>query len=166
MDSCGNSNSATFTVTVLQPLQVIFEQPPLRDDNVRDDIETDLDDLNKFKAGQTIPVKVKILDCSGNDVTQTFGPSLTVRIDATERENQGISSSVINDVPEDFNGIGDPETTMVLLGNHFQYNLDTAGFDTGTIDDPNRFFRVHVTAEFNTDPGIVVGEEDALLESK
>jgi len=129
---------------------------PLRDDNVRDDIETDLDDLNKLKVGKTIPVKV----------TTTLGPSLTVRIDATEREDQGSTSTVVNDVPEDFNGVGDAESTMVLNGNHFQYNLDTDGFDTGTINDPTIFFRIHVTAEFNTDPTIIVGEEDALLESK
>lgn len=166
VDASGNTSEATVAITVLEPLQVIFEQPPLRDDNVRDDIETDTDGINKFKVGSTIPVKIKILDCDGNDLTTSIAPAVTVRLDVTERENQGTTSTVVNDVPEDFNGVGDPESRLVLTGNHFQYNLDTDGFEAGTIDDPIRFFRVQVTVEYNTEPLVVVGEEDALLESK
>jgi hypothetical protein len=164
-DASGNTSTCSFTVTVLQALQVIFEAP-LEDDNMRDEIETDLDVANRFKVGQTIPVKVKVLDCSGNDVTATLGTALTVRIDTTEREDQGTASTLVSDIPEDFNGVGEPESVMVLMGDHFQYNLDTDGLETGTFSDPNRFFRVLVNVEYNTDPGIVVGTEDALLESK
>ena len=71
-----------------------------------------------------------------------------------------------NDVPEDYQGVGDGESTMVLTGNHFQFNLDTDGFEAGTLGDPILFYRAHVTVEYSSEPGIVVGEEDALLESK
>ncbi len=54
----------------------------------------------------------------------------------------------------------------VLNDDQFQFNLDTDGFNTGTIDDPIRFFRIHVTVEYNNDPFVVIGEEDVTLESK
>jgi hypothetical protein len=54
---------------------------------------------------------------------------------------------------------------MVLTGGFFHYNLDTTGYLAGTVGDP-KFYRSHVTVEYNTSPGTVVGEEDALLESK
>lgn len=165
-DDSGNVSTDSFTLTVLEPLQIIFEQPPLADDNVRDDIELDADAVNRFKVGRKIPVKAKILTCDGVDVTTTIAPLITIRIDATERADQGGTSTIINDVPEDFVGVGDPESTMALVGNHFQYNLMTDGFNTGTISDPVRFFRIDLTVEYNTDPGVVVGQEDASLESK
>ena len=164
-DASGNSSDTSFTVTVLEPLQVIFEQPPLDDDNARDDIDGDNDIANKFKVGQVIPVKVKILDCFGNDVMTSIAPLVTFRLDMTERDDQGMTT-IVNDVPEEFNGVGSSEGIMVLNGNHFQFNLDTDTFDPSTIGNPNLYFRAHVTVEYDTDPTIVVGEEDALLESK
>ena len=45
---------------------------PLEDDNISNDIETDADAINRFKVGSTVPHKVKLYDCDGNDVTTTL----------------------------------------------------------------------------------------------
>jgi len=172
-DHCGNaSSSCSFTVTVLAPLQVVF-RPPLNDDNIANNFAPDCADapgttpiVNKFTPGQTIPHKVKIYDCAGNDVTTTLGPSLKVILDVTERVGTYDNSVVFNDVPETFNGVGDAGSLMELIDHHFQYNLKTTGYTPGTLNNPNRFFRSCVRVEYLSAPGLTVGAEDAILESR
>jgi hypothetical protein len=164
-DACGNTDTCTFNVTVLAPLRVVFE-PPIADDNEADDIETDQDKINSFKVGSKVEHKIKLIDCNGFDVTAIVAPSVTVRLDVSLREyvNATMSTEII-DLPENYDGVGSAGGTMVLTGNKFQYNLDTTGYPKGTDANPT-FFRSHVTVEYNSAPGVVVGEEDALLESK
>jgi hypothetical protein len=50
-DPSGNAAKTTLTLTVLPRLRLIFYEPPIRDDNLDDDIETDADAINQFKVG-------------------------------------------------------------------------------------------------------------------
>ena len=97
-DNSGNSSSCSFTLTVLAPLQVVFDKPAC--DNLNDNTSqpdagfTDFncpDDpstpavVNQFSVGCNILHQVRLLDCSGNDVTASVAPSVTVHMDVTER---------------------------------------------------------------------------------
>jgi hypothetical protein len=165
-DDAGNSSSCSFTVTVVSRLQVVFEPQPLSDDNVDDNIETDQDVKNTFKAGSKIPHKIKLFDCAGNDVTLAVASQVTVKLNVTQRQYvNATTSTLVNDVPENYTGVGGAGGVMELTGGFFHYNLNTSGYPAGTVNNPT-FFRSHVTVEYNTAPGTVVGEEDALLESK
>ena len=85
VDASGNTNQCSFTLTVLAPLQVIFDSPAC--DNVEDNTAqpdsgyTDMncpDDpnapaiINLFHVGDKICHVVRLLDCNGNDVTSTL----------------------------------------------------------------------------------------------
>jgi hypothetical protein len=172
-DHCGNaSSSCSFTVTVLAPLQVVF-RPPLDDDNIANNFTPDCADapgtipiVNKFTSGQIVAHKIKLYDCAGNDVTDTIGPSVKVVLDVTERMGTYQNSVVINDVPETYNGVGDAGSLMQLIDHHFQYNLKTTGYEPGTINDALKFFRSCVHVEYLSTPGVNVGQEDAILESR
>lgn len=164
-DAAGNQSTVTYTVTVLTPLRVVFDSP-LKDDNLPNNIETDQDVVNLFKSGSTIPHKVKLLDCSGKDVTKSVANLVNVKLNVTLRMYQTPTQSVqlLNmwQLPK---GVGDLGGNMKLTGNHFQYNLWTLLYPPNTANMP-WFFRSHVTVEYKAAPGIVVGEEDALLESR
>jgi hypothetical protein len=54
---------------------------------------------------------------------------------------------------------------MVLVGGSYQFNLKTTGYEAGTVNN-GRFFLSDVTVYYNSAPTVVVGEEDAQLESK
>jgi hypothetical protein len=164
-DACGNTSSCSFEVTVLAPLRVAF-QPPLADDNVADDIETDQDIQNRFKVGSKVPHKVLLFDCAGNDVTASRAGSVTVKLDVTLRQYvNATTSTAVVDLPENYSGAGSPGGIMMWDGTQFHYNLDTTGYPAGTASKPE-FFRSHVTVIYNSAPAIIVGEEDALLESR
>jgi hypothetical protein len=164
-DDCGNSSTCSFTVTVLGGLRVVF-QSPVQDDNVTDNIETDQDIKNVFKSGSKVPHKVRLFNEAGQDVTASIASQVTVKLNVTERQYVNATTSVlVNDVPENFTGAGSAGGLLVLTDGQFHYNLDTSGYPAGTVNSP-MFFRSHITVEYNTAPGTVVGEEDALLESK
>jgi hypothetical protein len=164
-DAAGNTSTLTFNVHVLGSVRVVIESP-LNDDNVADNIETDQDVQNKFKVGSTVPHKVKLLDEAGNDVTAALASQVTVRLNVTQRQYVNASTStLVNEVPENYTGVGGAGGLMVLTDGHFQYNLKTTGYPAGTVGNPS-FFRAHITVEYDFAPGTVVGEEDALLESK
>ncbi|MFH0909600.1 MAG: LamG-like jellyroll fold domain-containing protein [bacterium] len=166
VDDCSNVSTCSFTVYVLPRLHVVFDPSPVNDDNVDDNIETDQDILNKFKIGSRVPHKVKLYDCAGNDVTLALASQVTVKLNVTEREYVDATTSVlINDVPENYTGVGSAGGVMVITGGFFHYNLNTTGYPAGTVDSL-KFFRSHVTVEYDTAPCTIAGEEDALLESK
>jgi hypothetical protein len=159
-------------VTVLAHVRVVFD-PPLSDDNIDNNFTPDGADapgtpeiVNTFTSGQTIPHKVHLLDCNGNDVTDSIGPSVKVKLDVTERMGTYQSSTLYNDVPETYNGQGNPGSLMNLIDHHFQYNLVTKGYEAGTINSATKFFQSLVTVEYLSNPGIVVGRENVILESK
>jgi hypothetical protein len=164
-DACGNSSTCSFTVAVLQTLRVAFRSP-VSDDNVGNDIETDLDVQNNFKSGSTIPHKVRIYNCAGEDVTAAIAGQVTVRLNVTQRQYLNTSvSTLVNDVPEAYAGVGAAGGLFVFVDNEMRYNLKTTGYPSGTASSPS-FFRSHVTVEWNVAPGVIVAEEDAWLESK
>lgn len=187
-DSSGNTNQCTFNLTVLSPLQVVFDTPP--DDNLADNTsEPDAgfsgmncpDDpstpeiITWFCSGDKILHAVRLLDCNGNDVTCTVGPFVTVHIDVTERQGTYSDSIPVADVPQNFTCIGSPGGIMVLNCNQynqynqyseFRYNLDTTGYQKGMSNNNQLFFRSCVWVEYNSSPGVPVGMEDVILKSR
>jgi hypothetical protein len=152
-DVATNQSSCSFTVTVLGSLTVVFEPPLSGGTNV----------ANEFTAGQIVLHKVKLLDCQSNDVTASVASSVTVRLNVTERDT--VNTSFVVDVPETFMGVGGPGGLMVLSGDTFQYNLQTTGYDPGTVNNTH-FFDSRVTVTYNSNPTVVVGEAVAILESR
>jgi hypothetical protein len=163
-DASGNTGTCSFTVDVKERLQVRFVAP-LSDDNADNNTETDADVVNTFKVGSRVIHKVKLFDCAGNDVTEAYASLVSVKLDVTLRTTTNAGTEVVNDVPEVSSGVGNAGGLMIPVGDHFQYNLDTTGYTAGTVND-ERFYRSAVTVEWVSAPGLVVGEEDALLESK
>jgi hypothetical protein len=170
-DARGSTTSASMVVTALAHVQVVFDGP-LNDDNIDDNFTPDGFDslstptiVNKFNAGQTIPHKVHLLDCNGNDVTDAVGPLVVVKLNVTERQGTYTgSSSLVADVPENYVGQGGAGGLMSFVDHHFQYNLVTKGYDAGTVNT-TKFFQSLVTVEYLSNPGVVVGQEDVILES-
>ena len=176
VDSSGNSNQCSFTLTVLAPLQVVFDSPAC--DNIDDNSAapdagfTDMncpDDpstpaiVNSFHPGDRICHVVRLLDCNGNDVTASMSPSVTVHIDVCERQGTYSNSVLISDVTNT-SQTGDLGGIMVPTGGNFQYCLDTTGYESGTMNN-SKFFRSCVWVEYNSSPGIPVGMEDVIFES-
>lgn len=146
-DGSGNSASASYTVTVLEPLSVSF-LPPVSSTAV-----------NKFKSTQTIPHKVSLRNCAGTDVTVSQAAGVTVKLGVTA---DGSSESLINDV-SDFSGVGDAGGTMYLTDGHFQYNLKT---NTTEYPSGGKLFTSSVTVAYSDHPGVTVGTKSATLQSK
>ncbi|MBC8094636.1 MAG: HYR domain-containing protein [Akkermansiaceae bacterium] len=178
VDASGNSNQCTFTLTVLSPLQVVFDTPcndNLNDNTCQPDVGFNSmncpDDpstpqhVTRFCSGDRICHIVRLLDCNGQDVTAEMAPYVTVHIDVTEREGTYHNSFLVNDVPQNYSWVGSPGSIMVPICGRFQYNLNTSGFESGTINGP-RFFRSCVWVDYNSSPGVPVGMEDVILESR
>jgi hypothetical protein len=162
-------------------LQVVFDTP--QDDNLDDNTaepDAGFSDMNcpddpstpqiitKFCSGDKILHAVRLLDCNGNDVTCTVGPFVTVHIDVTERQGTYAASVLVADVPQNSTCIGSPGGIMVLNCNQygeFRYNLDTTGYQKATLGN-QLFFRSCAWVEYNSSPGIPVGMEDVILESR
>lgn len=177
VDSSGNSNTCSFTLTVLAPLQVVFDSPA--DDNADDNFcDADAgftefncpDDLSTpqyvttFNVGDKICHNVRLLDCNGNDVTSQMAQCCTVHIDVSEQQGAYYSSIVLQDLTANSNGTGTPGGIMVPSGGEFQYILDTTGYQSNTVNSPI-FFRSCVWVEYNSSPGVPVGMEDVVLQS-
>jgi hypothetical protein len=178
VDSSGNSNSCTFTLTVLAPLHVVFDSPC--DDNVCDNFaqpDAGFSDMNcpddpstpeivtRFTVGDKICHTVRLLDCNGNDVTCQMAQSCTVHIDVTERQGSLYDSILVQDLTQSSTCCGTPGSVMVPWGNAFQYILDTHGFEANTASN-SKFFRCCVWVDYNSSPGVPVGMEDVVLESR
>ncbi|HWD91569.1 MAG TPA: HYR domain-containing protein [Verrucomicrobiae bacterium] len=178
VDSSGNSNTCSFTLTVLSPLHVVFDSPC--DDNLNDNTSQPDDgfsDMNcpddpstpqnvtRFQAGSRIVHLVRILDCNDNDVTSQLAPFITVHIDVTERQGSYYDSILVKDLAESYTGVGTPGGIMTPAGSQFQYVLDTKNYEADTINN-SKFFRACVWVDYNSSPGIPVGMEDVILESK
>jgi hypothetical protein len=153
--------------------QVVFAPGyPIRDDNADDNDSVTCEDAltttqiaNRFTAGQTVEHHIQILDCSGIDVTSQIAPTVRVMVDVDEYQGAYFGGVVIDDVPESA-GAPDGGVEMTLRGNHFQYNVRTQGYETGTIaPGNNKFFRSCVSV-VSRGTGVVLGREDAILESK
>lgn len=164
IDSAGNSSTKKFKLVVLESLRVVVDSP-LKDDNKADDIETDADKENSFQVGSTLPVKVRLLDSRNRDMTLLYGLTVSVKLDVTHRE-PGINGSVeLANLPERFSGTGWSNGYMAYKFSNFQYNLKTDGYPKGT-EKNNTFIRARISVESLLFPGVTIGEEDVLLESK
>ncbi|MDX1953414.1 MAG: HYR domain-containing protein [Verrucomicrobiota bacterium] len=178
VDGNGNTNECSFTLTVLSPLQVVFDCP--LDDNLNDNTcqpDAGFSDMNcpddpgtpqivnRFSVCDTVLHSVRLLDCNGEDVTSEMAPYVTVRIDVTYRIGSYPQSFLLSDVPQNYSYIGSPGGVMVPINSRFKYNLNTAGFPGGSLYT-QKFFRSCVWVEYNSSPGVVVGMEDVILESR
>lgn len=178
VDSSGNSNTCSFTLTVLSPVHVVFDSPC--DDNINDNTcerDAGFTDMNcpddpstpeivtRFNVGDKICHTVRLLDCNDNDVTCQLASFCTVHIDVTERQGSYYDSILVRDLTEGFVGVGTPGGIMVPRGSSFQYVLDTRGYEARTVNN-SKFFRACVWVDYNTSPGVPVGMEDVVLESK
>ncbi|HXJ55742.1 MAG TPA: hypothetical protein VNU68_03665, partial [Verrucomicrobiae bacterium] len=128
--------------------------------------------VNYFTSGSRIPHKVKLLDCAGNDVTDTVGPLVKVRLEVTQRTGTYKVAVTSTAVPVDYNGVGDVGGYMALIDHHFQYNLNTTGYLKDTDNDGKGsandayYFQSCVKVEYLSSPGVVVGQENVILESR
>ena len=159
-DTSGNTATTSFTVNVIQPLRVAF-LPPLADDNVADDIDTDADVANVFQVKSTVPHQVHLLSCGGADVTTSV--SVTVNIAVTLKDGAGAQPDT-NVVPNAV-GVGDAGGVMALVDGKYKYNLKTAGYVSGTASS-SLYFASVVKVSYTSAPSIIVGQEDVRLESK
>lgn len=176
VDSSGNSNQCTFTLTVLPPLQVVFDNPAC--DNLADNTaepDAGFNDMNCpdaastpeyvtcFRVGDRIPHVCRLLDCDGNDVTAALAPGVTVHIDVTERMGSYTNSVLVNNLTPGTGGT--PGCIMVPVNGTFEYTLNTAGYPSGTLNT-SKFFRACAWVDYNSSPGVPVGMEDVLLQSR
>ncbi len=178
VDSSGNTNTCSFTLTVLSPLHVVFDSPC--DDNIDDNTaepDAGFTDMNcpdspstpeivtRFNTGDRICHTVRLLDCNDNDVTSQLAAFCTVHIDVTERQGSYYDSILVKDLAESYSGTSSQGGIMVPCNGSFQYVLDTRNYDAHTINN-SKFFRSCVWVEYNSSPGVPVGMEDVVLESK
>jgi len=178
VDSSGNSNQCSFTLTVLAPLQVVFDYPAC--DNIADNMsepDAGYSDFNCpddpstpepvtcFHVGNCVYHEVRLLDCNGNDVTASLTPCVTVHIDITERCGSYASSCLVTNVAQNYSGIGCPGSIMLPCNGTFQYNLNTTGYQPKSAGT-STFFRSCVWVDYNSSPGVPVGMEDVLLQSQ
>jgi hypothetical protein len=177
VDSSGNSNQCSFTLTVLPPVQVVFDWPAC--DNVVDNTaehDAGFNDMNCpdspstpeyvtcFHVGDRILHQCRLLDCNGNDVTASLAPCVTMHIDVTERSGSYSSSTLVENMTPS-SSPGTPGCIMVPCNGTFQYTLNTAGYPARTVNT-STFFRACVWVDYNTSPGVPVGMEDVLLQSQ
>jgi len=170
--------TCSFTLTVLSPVHVVFDSPC--DDNINDNTcerDAGFTDMNcpdnpstpeivtRFNVGDKICHTVRLLDCNDNDVTCQLASFCTVHIDVTERQGSYYDSILVRDLTEGFVGVGTPGGIMVPRGSSFQYVLDTRGYEARTVNN-SKFFRSCVWIDYNTSPGVPVGMEDVVSESK
>jgi len=163
-------------VCVEAPFKVVFMPgKPIVDDNIADntnattgqDADTSSQAVNRFAVSTVLEHHIQLFDCYGNDVTATYAPLVTVYIDIKEYNGTYASATMINDIVENYVGTGDPGSIMEFKGNHFQYNLksDKTNYDSGTVNN-TKYFRSVVSVVYNDQPGVIVGREDAIFESK
>ncbi|HUI08299.1 MAG TPA: HYR domain-containing protein [Verrucomicrobiae bacterium] len=164
VDDAGNTSTCTFTVTVLAGVQVVFNCS-LQDDNKPDNIETDADALNRFSVCSKIPVCVNLVDlCTKKDITASLASSVTVILDVSERAGSYNDSVLVQNLDENPSDPGDDGTIMAYKCGQFCYTLNTKGYEKGTLNN-NHFFRADVRVYYKSNPDVLVGREDASLES-
>ena len=178
VDAGGNTNECSFTLTVLAPLQVVFDAPACDNlvDNTSDpdkgytdfncpDSPSTFEQVTCFRVGQCVLHEVRLLDCNGNDVTSSLANCVTVHLDVTERCGSYANSALVSDVPQNYNFYGCAGSLMVPCNGEFLYNLNTAGYPSHTVNT-STFFRSCVWVDYNSAPGVVAGMEDVLLQSQ
>ena len=154
VDASGNTNECSFTLTVVAPLQVVFDCP--YDDNIADnfalpdagfndmncpDQPSTTEYVNCFHPGDFVCHKVRLLDCDGNDVTASMAGCVTVHLDVTERCGSYTNAVLVSDMTTNsFGSASSPGCLMVPYGGEFIYNLNTTGYPGNTLNS-SIFFR-------------------------
>jgi len=150
-DDAGNATSRTVTLRVLGGLTVEILEPLERNG------------AHEFTVGRTIPVKARLRDCSGEDVSYALRNSVVVTIDVDVLAS--LTATQGTELTETYNGVGDPGSRLEWRGSHFQYNLSTnATYPTNTRAGPS-YVRLRVSAAYTSAPLIEVGRKDVRLES-
>ena len=178
VDASGNTNQCSFTLTVVAPIQVVFDSPC--DDNIAENfaqLDAGFSDMNCpdqpstteyvncFHPGDIICHKVRLLDCNGNDVTASLASCVTVYLNVTERCGSYSNSVLVSDMTTNSSvSASSPGCLMVPSGGEFIYNLNTTGYPANTLDS-QIYFRSCAWVEYNSSPGIPVGMEDVVLQS-
>jgi len=155
IDSGGNTASVQFTLTVLERLVPQFLPP------------TDPTETNVFQPGQTVPTKLQVSNCAGEDRTAAVATGGFVRLDALRRLQIG-GGTFLSGVFEQSNGLGSAGGLMEPVGSpvtHFQFNLDTSGYPEHTLPDPDRDFLWRVQV-FHSPFFVPVGVSDAVYDSR
>jgi hypothetical protein len=75
-----------------------------------------------FKGGSTIPVQVHVNGCATPDVTGNANVVAEVNVYADQNCDNLADG---NEIPIDYNGVGDPGGIMETVGGFKKYNLDT-----------------------------------------
>ena len=89
-----------------------------------------------------------------------------MHIDVTERQGSCYDSILIKDPGGDYAGTGSAGGIMVPTGGSFQYILNTRNYEGQTLASNGKFFRSCVGLNTTSSPGVPVGLEDVVLESK
>jgi len=152
-DTSSLTASAVQKVTVLKSVSLPV-QPPLSPEPV----------ANKIRRGQVVPHKVGAVDCSG--VPRTSGVTVLLKV-------QGINSAdntVFQDVLEEANGQGNDGTVtsdgiMQLVGDNYQFNLDTSNFNDANTLGSARYYRSTITMIDNATL-TVLATVSAILETR
>lgn len=152
-DTSGLTASVEQKVTVLKSVSLPV-QPPLAPEPV----------ANKIRLGQVVPHKVAATDCSG--VLRTTGVTVSLKVQGIDSAN----NTVFQDVLEEANGQGNDGTVtsdgiMQLVGNTYQFNLDTSNFNDPNTLGSARYYRSTITVMDNATL-TVLGTVSAILETR
>jgi hypothetical protein len=173
-DAAGNSTTRSFTVTVLGRVRVEFRSP-LESDKLDNNDANGVDAagtpeiVNLITAGSTVPHKIKLIDCTGADVTATANVTVNLKVTQNSGSYGNVSNSVT--VATTYTGVGGTGGLMTLLDGHYQYNLKTTGFLADTDNDGKSsandvYYYRSVVEVKDAVTGVVIGREDALLETR
>lgn len=108
-----------------------------------------LDDLTgneRFRAGQTMPVRVELRDCIGQLITS----GVTAKVKLQGLEDDEFGRFVFDEVVEQARGNGisgsaETDGTMVLRGSHYYFNLDTRNLaDANTAANLGRIYQMTI----------------------
>jgi hypothetical protein len=154
-DASGNqSDPCSFSITVAQGVASCEYLPPLAGSSLQQ-MQT-----KGVKAGSTVPHKILVLDCDGNNVTS----GIIVTLDVVLVDPSSPQGEV--DLVEEFNGAGDSGSRYVLTTDgHWQYNLSTKGYESNTANDADKHYisRTTVTDEAT---GVVICETEVTWETR
>jgi hypothetical protein len=143
-DPSGNVTTRDYTLTVVEPLAVVFQTPlvgpPMK---------------NPVVVGSTLPHKIKLFNCAGADVTN--GP-YAVKLGSVLEA--GSSGGIISSTPLQFSGVGDTGGNMYLVQlDHgswvWQYNVKTSDWvNTTTGAYASDEYKDTASASYTAYPGI------------
>lgn len=122
----GGSSTCQQIITVqnLLPGDGIIWHQPLARNGASEDTDPGAGGTLKyrFKLGSTIPIKIHVQGCTGNDLTGNANVVGTVEVFG-DTNCDGVTDANASAI--DFNGVGEAGGIMDKIGSHLQFNLDT-----------------------------------------